>query len=122
MAQQAQSLADKVRNLTPAELHARESEQSEQLFKLKFQMKMGQTESVKKMRELRKEIARIKTVAREKELGIGPAVTERKPARKKAVKKAKKKAQKKVARKTVARKAAPRKAAKKSTRKKTEKK
>ena len=81
MAQQAQSLADKVRNLTPAELHARESEQSEQLFKLKFQMKMGQTESVKKMRELRKEIARIKTVAREKELGIGPAVTERKPAR-----------------------------------------
>lgn len=115
MAQQAQSLADKVRNLTPAELHAREREQSEQLFKLKFQMKMGQTESVKKMRELRKEIARIKTVAREKELGVGPAVTERKPARKKAAKK-------KVARKAVAKKAAPRKAAKKTARKKTEKK
>ena len=70
MAQQQQSMADKVRNLTAAELHAREREQSEQLFKLKFQMKMGQTESVKKLRELRKEIARIKTVAREKELGI----------------------------------------------------
>lgn len=74
MAQQQQSMADKVRNLTPAELHAREREQSEQLFKLKFQMKMGQTESVKKLRELKKEIARIKTVAREKELGLGPVV------------------------------------------------
>jgi large subunit ribosomal protein L29 len=74
MAQQQQSMADKVRNLTPAELHAREREQSEHLFKLKFQMKMGQTESVKKLRELKKEIARIKTVAREKELGLGPVV------------------------------------------------
>ena len=92
---QAQSLADKVRNLTPAELHAREREQSEQLFKLKFQMKMGQTESVKKLRELKKEIARIKTVAREKELGIGPkvvaAAAEAKPAKKASRKKTEKK-------------------------------
>jgi len=68
MAQRAQSLADKVRNLTPAELHARESEQSEQLFKLKFQMKMGQTESLKKVQGLKKDIARIKTIARERKL------------------------------------------------------
>jgi len=93
---QAQSLADKVRNLTPAELHAREREQSELLFKLKFQMKMGQTESVKKLRELKKEIARIKTVAREKELNIGPAVVaapaaEAKPAKKASRKKTEKK-------------------------------
>jgi large subunit ribosomal protein L29 len=92
---QAQSLADKVRNLTPAELHAREREQSEQLFKLKFQMKMGQTESVKKLRELKKEIARIKTVAREKEMGIGPkvvaAAAEAKPAKKASRKKTEKK-------------------------------
>ena len=93
---QAQSLADKVRNLTPAELHAREREQSEQLFKLKFQMKMGQTESVKKLRELKKEIARIKTVAREKEMGIGPKVVaapaaEAKPAKKASRKKTEKK-------------------------------
>jgi large subunit ribosomal protein L29 len=91
MAQQQQSLADKVRNLTPAELHAREREQSEQLFKLKFQMKMGQTESVKKLRELKKEIARIKTVAREKEMGIGPvavaAPETKKASRKKTEKK-----------------------------------
>jgi large subunit ribosomal protein L29 len=82
MAQRAQSMADKVRNLTPAELNAREHEQSEQLFKLKFQLKMGQTESVKKLRELRKEIARIKTVAREKELGVGPVAVAEAPAKK----------------------------------------
>ena len=93
MAQQQQSMADKVRNLTPAELHAREREQSEQLFKLKFQMKMGQTESVKKLRELKKEIARIKTVAREKELGIArtavaaPEPPAKKTSRKKTEKK-----------------------------------
>ncbi len=121
-------MADKVRNLTPAELHAREHEQSEQLFKLKFQMKMGQTESVKKLRELRKEIARIKTVAREKELGIGPVVSaepQEKPAHKNAAKKkvAKKKAAKKPVHKTAAKKAAPKKkAAKKASSKKTEKK
>ncbi len=92
MAQRAQSLADKVRNLTPAELHARESEQSEQLFKLKFQMKMGQTESLKKLRELRKEIARIKTVAREQELGIGKkAAVAEAPAKKTSRKKTEKK-------------------------------
>ncbi len=111
-------MADKVRNLTPAELHAREHEQSEHLFKLKFQMKMGQTESVKKLRELKKEIARIKTVAREKELGIGPiasAEPQERPARKKAARKP--------AHKTVAKKAAPKKkAARKSPGKKTEKK
>lgn len=94
MAQRAQSLADKVRNLTPEELHAREREQSEQLFKLKFQMKMGQTESLKKLREMKKEIARIKTVAREKELGLGPvAVAAPEPA--KAKKSSRKKTEKK---------------------------
>ncbi len=75
-----QSSADKVRNLTAVELHAREREQNEQLFKLRFQLKMGQTESVKKLRELKKEIARIKTVAREKELGIERAVAAAEPA------------------------------------------
>jgi large subunit ribosomal protein L29 len=93
MAQRAQSLADKVRNLTPAELHARQSEQSEQLFKLKFQMKMGQTESLKKLREMKKEIARIKTVAREKELGIARTAVAEAPA--KAAKKAAKKTSRK---------------------------
>src|SRR6266566_4612042 len=41
-------------------------EMSDQLFKLKFQLKMGQTESLKKLRGLRKDIARVKTIARER--------------------------------------------------------
>src|SRR5438105_12782542 len=64
--------ADKVRNLTQEELRAQQRELSDQLFRLKFQMKMGQTESLKKIRGLRKDIARVKTILRERELGLGP--------------------------------------------------
>lgn len=60
--------AEKIRNLTEAELKHQERELSDQLFKLKFQMRMGQTESLKKMRGLRKDIARIKTIQREKQM------------------------------------------------------
>ena len=56
---------EKIRNMTEPELQTQERELNDQLFKLKFQMKMGQTESLKKMRGLRKDIARIKTIKRE---------------------------------------------------------
>jgi large subunit ribosomal protein L29 len=59
--------AEKIRNSTEAELKHQERELNDQLFKLKFQMRMGQTESLKKMRGLRKDIARIKTIQREKQ-------------------------------------------------------
>jgi len=87
---------EKIRNLTDAELIHQQRELSDQLFKMKFQLKMGQTESLKKIRELKKDIARIKTVVRQKELagGNGAAMpkaeatiepaTPRKAARKKA--------------------------------------
>jgi large subunit ribosomal protein L29 len=60
--------AEKIRNLTDAELRHQETDLADQLFKLKFQMKMGQTESLKKIRGLRKDIARVKTILREQEL------------------------------------------------------
>ena len=60
--------AEKTRNLTDEELKHQERDLQDQLFKLKFQMNMGQTESLKKMRGLRKDIARVKTIAREREL------------------------------------------------------
>jgi large subunit ribosomal protein L29 len=60
--------AEKIRNLTEAELKHQERELSDQLFRLKFQMRMGQTESLKKIRGLRRDIARVKTVARQREL------------------------------------------------------
>ena|SRR5205807_1469161 len=65
--------AEKIRNLTDAELQHQQRELNDQLFRLKFQLKMGQTESLKKIRGLRKDVARVKTIMRQKELGIaGP--------------------------------------------------
>jgi large subunit ribosomal protein L29 len=58
--------ADKIRNLTEEELHHQERDLADQLFKLKFQLNMGQTESLKKMRGLRKDIARVKTIIGER--------------------------------------------------------
>ncbi|PYX27685.1 MAG: 50S ribosomal protein L29 [Acidobacteria bacterium] len=62
--------ADKVRDLTDVELKHQEQDLSDQLFKLKFQMNMGQTGSLKKIRGLRRDIARVKTILREQQLGI----------------------------------------------------
>jgi large subunit ribosomal protein L29 len=59
--------ADKIRNLTDVELNNQEHELADQLFKLKFQLNMGQTESLKKIRGLRKDIARVKTILGERE-------------------------------------------------------
>ena len=58
--------AEKIRNLTDAELRHQERDLADQLFKLKFQMNMGQTESLKKIRGLRKDIARVKTIIGER--------------------------------------------------------
>jgi large subunit ribosomal protein L29 len=58
---------DKIRNLTDVELGTQERELADQLFKLKFQLNMGQTESLKKIRGLRKDIARVKTIVIERQ-------------------------------------------------------
>jgi large subunit ribosomal protein L29 len=62
--------AEKLRNLTNDELLHQQRELNDQLFRMKFQLKMGQTESLNKLRGLRKDVARIKTILREKELGL----------------------------------------------------
>ena len=67
---------DKIRNLTDSELQHQERDLNDQLFKLKFQMKMGQNESLKKIRGLRRDIARVKTIMRQQELAA--AKTEKK--------------------------------------------
>jgi large subunit ribosomal protein L29 len=66
---------EKLRNLTDAELEHQQRELNDQLFRLKFQLKMGQTESLNKIRGLRKDVARIHTIMREKELGIAVPVS-----------------------------------------------
>ena len=61
--------AKKLRDLTPEELERQEAEMNEQMFKLRFQWAMGQTESLNKLRDLRKDKARLLTILREKNNG-----------------------------------------------------
>jgi large subunit ribosomal protein L29 len=60
--------SEKIRNLTDDELRHQEHDLNDQLFKLKFKLNMGQTESLKKLRGMRRDIARVKTIGREREL------------------------------------------------------
>ncbi|MBI2679279.1 MAG: 50S ribosomal protein L29 [Candidatus Koribacter versatilis] len=92
--------ADKVRNLTEEEIRTQERDLNDQLFRLKFQMKMGQTESLKKVRGLRKDIARIKTIARERVLSAGNGNGQPAAAPKAAKKPAERKTEAKAASKT----------------------
>lgn len=57
--------AEKMREWTPEELLQKEREFSGQLFQLKFQLMNGQTETLAKIRVLRRDIARVKTLQRE---------------------------------------------------------
>ncbi len=83
---------EKIRNLSDGELKVEQSKAAEQLFRLRFQMKLGQTEGVKKLRGLKKDIARIQTIARERELGLhgeAPKAESAEPVKKAAKKTAK---------------------------------
>jgi large subunit ribosomal protein L29 len=63
------SAAD-LRSSSPEELSSKLAEAKEELFNLRFQSATGQLESHGRLRAVRKEIARIYTVLRERELGI----------------------------------------------------
>jgi len=58
---------EKMREWTADELRTKEREFSDQLFRLKFQMASGQTDTLQKIRVLRKDIARVKTLLRERQ-------------------------------------------------------
>lgn len=62
---------EKIREMTTDELRTKEREFSDQMFRLKFQLASGQSDVLQKIRELRKDIARVKTVLRESELKAG---------------------------------------------------
>ncbi len=104
---------DKIRNLNDAELTTQANQAAEQLFRLRFQQSLGNNEGVKKIQSLRKDIARFKTIARQRSLGIDAPVagkTEKAEAAPAAKKAAPKKA---AAKKATAAKKAPAKKAKK---------
>ncbi|GIO58321.1 50S ribosomal protein L29 [Paenibacillus cellulositrophicus] len=62
--------ANDLRNLTTAEIEQKIAGFKEELFNLRFQLATGQLDNPTRIRDVRKEIARAKTVIRERELGI----------------------------------------------------
>ena len=62
--------ATELRGLTEDELLAKLRESKEELFNLRFQAATGQLESHGRLRAVRRDIAKIYTVMRERELGI----------------------------------------------------
>ena len=67
----ANNVNEVLRVLTIDELEAKLRESKEELFNLRFQAATGQLESHGRLAAVRKEIARIYTIMRERELGIG---------------------------------------------------
>jgi large subunit ribosomal protein L29 len=63
--------AKEFRNLTTAEIEQKINSYKEELFNLRFQLATGQLDNPHRIREVRKNIAKAKTVLRERELGIG---------------------------------------------------
>jgi large subunit ribosomal protein L29 len=59
---------EKLRDQDTAELNERQTELAEQVFRLRFQLSTGQAEAVTKLRSARKDLARVKTLLREREL------------------------------------------------------
>jgi large subunit ribosomal protein L29 len=59
---------EKLRDQDTAELNQRQTELAEQVFRLRFQLSTGQAEAVSKLRSARKDLARVKTLLREREL------------------------------------------------------
>jgi large subunit ribosomal protein L29 len=79
--------ADRARSLDPAELAKQLRDTAEQMFRLRFQISMGQTDGLKKYRSLKRERARMLTVLGERAAGpgIAPAPRQTKPAAAKPV-------------------------------------
>ena len=59
---------EKLRELDVRELEVKQRELAEQVFRLRFQLTTGQAEALKRLREARKDMARIQTLLRQQEL------------------------------------------------------
>jgi large subunit ribosomal protein L29 len=65
--------AEKVRDLDSAELQVQLKDMNEQIYRLRFQLLMGQSDGLKKYRGLRRDRARVLTILRERELAAEAA-------------------------------------------------
>jgi len=59
---------EKLRDLDTPELEVQQKELGEQIFRLRFQLTTGQSEALARLRSARKELARVKTLLREREV------------------------------------------------------
>jgi len=59
---------EKIREAGKEELEAQHKELTEQIFRLRFQLTTGQAEALKRLRESKKDLARVKTLLRAQEL------------------------------------------------------
>ncbi len=66
----AETTAAEIRDLNDDELVTRLAESKEELFNLRFQVATGQLDNNRRLHHVRRDIARIYTVMRERELGI----------------------------------------------------
>jgi len=64
--------AEKIRGLDEAEIKKQMVESDDVMFRIRFQMSMGQTDGLKKLRILKKDRARMLTILRERELSAAP--------------------------------------------------
>lgn len=71
---------EKIREAGENELHAQQKELTEQIFRLRFQMTTGQAEALKRLREAKKDLARVKTLLRAHELSTASQSREAKKA------------------------------------------
>ena len=59
---------EQIREMSVDDLRGKEKELQEQLFKLRFQKSIGQLDNALKLRQTRRDIARVKTVLKEKQV------------------------------------------------------
>ncbi|HEY5331666.1 MAG TPA: 50S ribosomal protein L29 [Acidobacteriaceae bacterium] len=64
---------EKIRNLSDDELKTQEAQAAEQIFRIRFAKSLGKQDGVKNLPSLKLDIARIKTIARERELKAATA-------------------------------------------------
>ena len=65
--------AQELKEMSEAELRQKEKEVTEELFNLKFQHATGRLENTQRLPQVRKDLARVKTVLREKEIAAAKA-------------------------------------------------
>lgn len=71
----ADTVTQELRALADEDLVSRLGEFKEELFNLRFQVATGQLDNNRRLQKVRRDIARIYTVMRERELGIDRSVT-----------------------------------------------